>query len=105
MIAKSTSFKVLLGVLLLLFCNVLFAQKTITGKITDPNNLPVAGATVTVKGSNVASETDVNGNFSISVPNGKNSLIVTSVGFEPQTINVANQSNVSVSLEIGRAHV
>lgn len=98
MIAKSTSFKVLLGALLLLFCNVLFAQKTITGKITDPNSLPVAGATVSVKGTNVASETDVNGNFSISVPNGKNSLVVTSVGFEPQTINVANQSNVSVSL-------
>ena len=99
MIAKSTSFKVLLYTFLLLFTNVLFAQqRTVTGKITDPNNLPVAGATVSVKGTNVATGTDVNGNFTITVPNGRNSLTVSSVGFEPQTISVANQSNVSVSL-------
>ncbi len=98
MIAKSTSFKVLLGALLLLFSNFLFAQKTVTGKITDPNNVPVLGATVSVKGTTIATQTDANGNFSLSVPNNRNSLTVTSVGFEPQTINVANQSNVSLSL-------
>lgn len=99
MIAKSTKWKLLLCSLLLLFTNILFAQqRTVTGKITDPNNVPVAGATVSVKGSNVATETDAKGNFSISVPNGRNSLTVTSVGFEEKTINVANQSNVSLSL-------
>ncbi len=101
MLSKLTSFRVLLIAGLLLFCNVLFAQqKTVRGKITDPNNLPVAGATVAVIGSNVATETDVNGDFTISIPNGKNSLTITSVGYEPQTINVANQSNVSLSLVI-----
>ncbi len=100
MTAKSTSFKVLLCSFLLLFSNILFAQlKTVTGKITDPNNLPVPGATVSVRGSIIATETDANGSFSIAVPNGKNSLTITSIGFEPQTINVTNESNVAVSLK------
>ncbi len=100
MVTKSTSLKVLLCSFLLLFSNILFAQlKTVTGKITDPNNLPVPGATVSVRGSIIATETDANGSFSIAVPNGKNSLTITSEGFETQTINITNESNVAVSLK------
>ncbi len=100
MIAKSTSFRALLITCLLLLFNVVFAQqRTVTGKITDPNNSPVTGATVSVRGSNVATSTDANGNFTISLPGGSNTLTVTSVGFEPQSINVANQSNVALSLK------
>ncbi|MGI8583708.1 MAG: SusC/RagA family TonB-linked outer membrane protein [Chitinophagaceae bacterium] len=99
MLSKLSSLRVLLIAGLSLFCNVLVAQqRTVTGKITDPNNLPVAGATVSVRGTNVATSTDANGNFSISVPSGRNSLTVTSVGFEPQTIDVATNTNVSLSL-------
>jgi hypothetical protein len=98
MIAKSTTCKVLLGIFLLLLFNVAFAQqRTVTGKIIN-NNVPVPGATVAVKGTNVATSTDANGNFSISVPNNRNTLTVTSVGFEPQTVNIAGQNTVNLSL-------
>ena len=58
-----------------------------------PNNQPVIGATVTVKGTNVATQTDANGNFSIGVPSGRNALNVSSVGFEAQDVNVSNQNS------------
>ena len=46
-----------------------FAQNaSVSGRVTDPNGKPVAGATITGKGTTQAAVTDENGNFSISVP-------------------------------------
>src|SRR5687768_6304388 len=98
MVKKLTS-RFFLATCLLLCSNVLLAQKTVTGKITDANNQPVAGATVAVKGTNLATQTDADGNFSISVPGGRNTLAVSSVGFAPQEVNVADQSTVALSLK------
>lgn len=39
-------------------------QRTISGKITDPNGQPVVGATVAAKGTNAATQTNSDGNFS-----------------------------------------
>ena len=89
--------KFLVASLMLLFTNVLSAQKTVTGKISDPNNQPVAGATVTVTGTSVATQTDASGNFSIAVPQGRNSLTVSYVGFENQTVAITG-SSVSIAL-------
>ena len=73
-------------------------QRTVTGRVTDPNNQPVAGATVTVKGTNVATQTDAAGNFSISVPNTSSTLTLTSVGFAAQDIDMTNRTEINVSL-------
>ncbi|MGZ8554261.1 MAG: SusC/RagA family TonB-linked outer membrane protein, partial [Chitinophagaceae bacterium] len=52
-----------------------------------------------VKGTNVATQTDVSGSFSIAVPAGRNTLTISSVGFTPQDVNVSNQNTVSLSLQ------
>ena len=70
MLAKFTLTRIFLAAVFLLFTNILFAQKTITGKITDANGQPVVGATVTAKGGTKATQTNSDGIFSISVPNG-----------------------------------
>lgn len=85
--------------LLLTTTLALAQQKTISGKITDATNQPAVGATISVKGTNVATQTDVNGNFSIKVPAGRNVLTVSSVGFESQDVNISNQTTVNVSLK------
>ncbi len=90
---------------LLLFSNLIFAQKTVTGKIRDSNDQPVAGATIAVKGTNVGTQTDGSGNFSIAVPGGKNILSFSSVGYTPQEVNVATQSVVSVTLQIATSNL
>lgn len=98
MLAKTTSLRWGLAVLLMLSSLLSFAQKVVTGKVTGADNQPAAGATVTVTGTNVATQTDANGNFSISVPQGRNSLTVSYVGYENQAIDVANRSTLSIPL-------
>ncbi len=73
-------------------------QRTITGKVTDANGQPVVGATVAAKGSTAATQTNSDGIFSISVPNGAQRLAITSVGFASQDISISGQSNISVAL-------
>jgi TonB-linked SusC/RagA family outer membrane protein len=89
-----------LCVILLFVCSGLgvFAQKSITGKvINSKDNSPIGFATVTVKGTNVATVTNADGSFTINAPSGNNTLIVSSVGFTTKEVD-ASSGNVSVSL-------
>jgi len=78
---------------------VLAQQRRITGTIQDQRKAPIAGATVTLKGSATATQTDAAGNFTISIPNGKNTLVVSYVGSETQEVEVTNQNQVTVTLK------
>ncbi|TDW96942.1 SusC/RagA family TonB-linked outer membrane protein [Dinghuibacter silviterrae] len=82
---------------LLLLCLSLFYHPTIaqnilaSGKVTDKTTgLPLAGATVTIKGTPVATTTDVDGSFLIKIPPGHTTVIVTFAGYEPQELEVHN---------------
>jgi TonB-linked SusC/RagA family outer membrane protein len=89
-----------LCVIFLFLCSGLgvFAQKTITGKVLNSkDNSPVGFATVTVKGTNVATVTNADGSFAINAPAGNSTLIVSSVGFTTKEVD-ASAGNVSVSL-------
>ncbi len=58
-----------------------FAQNgTVRGTVRDENGQPLSGASVTVQGSKNGVVTDNNGNYSISVPPGKQTLIISFVG-------------------------
>jgi TonB-linked SusC/RagA family outer membrane protein len=84
----------------LFFSSVVFAQqKTITGKILGEDGVPIPGVTVLAKGTTVSTVTNSEGNFSIALPSGSTRLVLTSVGFEQQEIDVSTQSTVSVSLK------
>lgn len=100
MFAKITLKRLSIAAIFLLIVNILPAQKTITGTVTDENNSqPVIGATVTAKGARAATQTNSNGSFSISVPNGVTRLTVTSVGFESQDVSISGQSSLLVALK------
>lgn len=76
------------------------AQKTITGKISsDKDKFPVPGATIAVKGSKAATQTDANGVFTITVPSDKSVLVVTAIGFEAMEASVSGRTNVSLELK------
>ncbi len=74
-----------------------WAQKTVTGTVTDKGS-PLAGATVTVKGTAVSTVTNTSGSFSIAVPSGSAVLVITYVGYQSTEVNVASVSQVNVSL-------
>ncbi len=88
---------ILLPVLLLFAVQVSFAQqKTITGRVTDSRDgSPVSGATVTAKGSKVATSTAADGSYKITVPSATSTLVITGVGFA--TTQIAAVDNAVVS--------
>ena len=89
--------------LFLLLCScIAFAQeRTITGKITDESTkAPLTGATVIIKGTKRATTTDADGNFSIKGPDGKVTLIVTSIGFASKEISAPAGAGV-LSIVLG----
>lgn len=82
----------------LLLCSAIFAQTTITGKVTDAKDgSALNGVTVTVKGSSTATQTNNSGNFSISAPGGS-TLVFSSVNYDSQEQEVANRPAVNVQL-------
>src|SRR5688572_32023254 len=82
-------------VLFSLFSSGLFAQqRAVSGKVTDQDNKPVAGATVSVQGSNIATQTNPDGSFSITVSNRNAELVISFVGLETRRISVGDQSNI-----------
>jgi len=96
--------KTLLVSFSLLCAAVVFAQeRTINGKIVGAKDKAgVVGATVSVKGTTIATSTAQDGSFSIRAPQGRVTLEVSSVGYITQELVVeANQNDVSTDLVEG----
>lgn len=75
-------------------------QRIITGTITDQNGEPIPGVTVLVKDkTGVGTATDMNGRYTLSVPNIESVLIFSSVGFKTQMIKVGNQTVINLTME------
>lgn len=96
----------MLLICLFLSVGMAFAQKKITGTvISQDDGLPVIGATVMVQGTKTGATTDMDGHFTLSVPNGKK-LVISYVGMETQTVTpktgmtVTLQSNATTVGEV-----
>jgi len=98
MMNKLTTKKFALFLSMFLLTASVFGQKSVTGKVTDADKKPLVGASVTVKGTNVATITSSTGDYSIVVPAGRKALVVSNVGFEDQQIDLGSASNYNVSL-------
>jgi TonB-dependent starch-binding outer membrane protein SusC len=71
---------------------------TVSGRVTDPQGNPLAGANVKVKGSNVGTVTDNLGKFTLPDLDANAVLEISFVGYDPQTIHVKGKTLFSVSL-------
>ncbi len=92
----------LLSLLTLLFIiplSLLAQNKTIKGKVTDETGAPIAGVTVVTKGAKKGTQTDKDGNFSITVAaSGKVDLVVSSVGYGSKIVTVTGTDAGTVQL-------
>lgn len=78
------------------------AQATVTGKVTDANSGEgLIGATVVVKDASGGTVTDIEGNYSISVPEGGTTLVFTYTGYSKKEVAINGQSVINVSLAEG----
>ncbi len=90
----------LLVLLLFAGLQVAFAQRTVTGRVTNAkDNSPLPGVTVRVKGTSTGALTDASGMYSISVPNNEAVLQFSFIGFSSPEVTVGPQTTVNVSLE------
>jgi TonB-linked SusC/RagA family outer membrane protein len=80
----------LLCMLALVGMGQLFAQRSVTGKVTDAKDgAPVAGASIVVKGSRAGVQSDGNGNFSINVADNA-VLVISAINYRTQETRVTN---------------
>jgi TonB-linked SusC/RagA family outer membrane protein len=72
---------------------------TVNGTVMSAiDNQPLIGVTVLIKGTSVGTTTDLEGNYSIEVPNSESILIFSYVGFEPQEVVVGNQTRIDLTM-------
>lgn len=96
-----TKFSGFLTLLLAFVVQLTFAQeKTVSGTVLDENNLPLPGVNVIVKGTTTGTQTDFDGNYSVSVNTGQ-TLVYSYVGYKSVERAVsAATSNISFSMEL-----
>jgi TonB-linked SusC/RagA family outer membrane protein len=78
---------------------VVTQTRTIKGKVLDENGDPMIGVSVQVKGTSVGTITDMNGRFSINVPDGRKQLEVSYMGYTKQTVAIpAGKNQIEVNM-------
>ncbi|GAB4021351.1 TonB-dependent receptor [Spirosoma koreense] len=74
------------------------ADITVTGTVVDEKGEALPGVSILVKGTTKGTNTDVDGRYSIRVPDENAVLIFSFVGYAPQEITVGNRSSIAVTL-------
>ncbi|MES2457591.1 MAG: SusC/RagA family TonB-linked outer membrane protein [Bacteroidota bacterium] len=80
--------------------SVAFAQKTITGKVTDQTGSPLPGVSVLEKGTKNGTSTNGGGSFTISIPQGA-TLVFSSLGMATKEVVTGISPMVNVSMSEG----
>jgi len=102
LISSKRKFKLssILLLTLLFLSSSLIAQnkRVIKGQVIDEKNQPLIGATVIGKGlKNVNTITDVDGNFTLSIPaDNRQSIVVSYIGYETQEVSISSKTSITV---------
>ena len=99
LVNTTLSYKVMPDNVVVLFSKVpVPVEIRVSGKITDENGAPLAGASVRVKGSNLGVSANASGDYAITVPDDA-VLIFSYVGYDEKQIAVSGQATINVSLQ------
>lgn len=104
-------FKIIGGIVLglfLLITAVIGQTNTheVSGMVSDKEGMPLQGASVSLKNSNLGTTTDGKGNFKIKIPAGRHTLLVTMVGYLPVEKQVTGaETSIHISLESDKGNL
>ncbi|MDQ3277084.1 MAG: TonB-dependent receptor plug domain-containing protein, partial [Bacteroidota bacterium] len=87
-----------LTLFVLLISGSLLAQQPVTGTLRSATGEPLAGATITVKGTSTSVTTTASGEFTINAPAGS-TLVVSYVGFAPQEVAVTGTGPLNIQMQ------
>jgi hypothetical protein len=73
-------------------------SNSLNGKVTSTKGEPLPGATVVVQGTTIGTVTDMEGNYSITIPDNASRVSVNYIGYNPQTLPITG-SVMNVALE------
>ncbi len=82
-----------------LFPMIGIAQSPVSGKVSDAQDEPLSGVSVTVRGTSVNTQTDEKGNFSVTVAAGQ-TVVFTMVGYETKEIVYQQAADLTLQLQI-----
>ncbi len=82
-----------------------YAQRTITGTVSDSNGEPLIGASILVQNTTSGTVTDIEGAFSLVVPDSGEKLIVSYTGFTTQTVTLQAASEYDIVLDENAAQL
>jgi TonB-linked outer membrane protein, SusC/RagA family len=71
----------------------------ISGVVTDTKGTPLVGVNVVIKGTSVGTITDLNGKYSLQVPNQNSMLSVSYIGFQSKLIPIGKSRTINITLE------
>ncbi|MEG0797045.1 MAG: carboxypeptidase-like regulatory domain-containing protein, partial [Odoribacter sp.] len=72
------------------------AERVLKGHIMDEDKNPLPGVTIMIEGTHLGCSTDVNGDYSLMIPDKNAKLIFSCVGMKNQEITVTNQEILNV---------
>jgi len=94
-----TKFSVMLTLLLALVAQITFAQeKTISGTVSDNSGLPIPGVNILVRGTTTGTQSDFDGNYSITAKSG-DVLVFSYLGLKTQEVPVSASNTINVTMQ------
>jgi len=89
-----------LGMFLFL-CGSVMAQRTISGTVTDDVGEALIGASVLVEGSTLGTVTDIDGTYTLDIPTGEQTLLISYTGYATKEIRTSASNVIDVTLSEG----
>ncbi|MGM0620059.1 MAG: SusC/RagA family TonB-linked outer membrane protein [Bacteroidota bacterium] len=87
-------------VILMLISGQAFAQTDVTGRVTDADTEePLPGVSIVISGTTLGTISDIDGNFSLDVPEGNNELEFSMIGYQKKVVQLDGVTTLNVTLE------
>ncbi|MFT4611560.1 MAG: iron complex outermembrane receptor protein [Glaciecola sp.] len=94
--------KIILILSLLISSSAMFAQQTVTGKVTDANGIGIPGVNILEKGTSNGTSSDFDGNFTMTAQS-DGVLVFSYVGYNTKEESVNGRSQINVALSEGES--
>lgn len=87
-------------ILFVLIANIAFSQHVVTGTVFDNEDRPMPGVNILIKNTTIGTITDIDGKYSITVPDSLTTLVVSFIGYEIKEVDISGETEAVVKLSL-----